>query len=243
MRLKKLSTRAPEELDKEATQVETRALLEKMRDQQKVLYAQRKHSLLVILQGLDASGKDGVINNVFSGLNLLGCDVTAFKAPTEEESSHDFLWRIHPHAPARGFIRLFNRSHYEDVLVPRVEKWIDQTTLHRRFDHINHFEQLLAENDTLIVKFYLHISPEKQLERLNERISNPEKHWKHDEKDFAVRERWDEYVAAYEDIFERCGPDQPWHLIPADQKWYKEHLIAKAVTDALDKLDLQYPGK
>ena len=241
MRLEHLSTRAPEALDKEATKIGTRALLEKMRDQQKVLYAQRKYSLLVILQGLDASGKDGVINNVFSGLNLLGCDVTAFKAPTEEELSHDFLWRIHPHAPARGFIRLFNRSHYEDVLVPRVEKWIDGPTLHRRFDHINHFERLLADHDTLILKFYLHISPEKQLERLNERVENPEKHWKHDEKDFAVRERWDEYVAAYEDIFEQCGPDQPWHLIPADQKWYKEHLIAQVVTDELDKLDLHYP--
>jgi PPK2 family polyphosphate:nucleotide phosphotransferase len=243
MRLNQIDTRSPKEVDKAATKEKTLRLLEKMRDQQKVLYAQAKYSLLVVLQGLDASGKDGVVNNVFSNLNLLGCDVSAFKAPTEIERNHDFLWRIHPHAPARGIIRIFNRSHYEDVLVPRVEKWIDKKTVKRRFAHINAFEQLLQENDTLILKFYLHISKEKQLERLEERLNNPEKYWKHNDGDFATREKWDQYQEAYEDIFEHCSPDIPWHIIPSDHKWYKEYLIAKAVTDALDKLDLRYPGK
>jgi PPK2 family polyphosphate:nucleotide phosphotransferase len=243
MRLNQIDTRSPEKVDKSATKEKMVHLLEKMREQQKVLYAQAKFSLLVVLQGLDASGKDGVVNNVFSNLNLLGCDVSAFKAPTEMERSHDFLWRIHPHAPARGIIRIFNRSHYEDVLVPRVEKWIDKKTVKRRFAHINAFEQLLQENDTLILKFYLHISKEKQLERLEERLSNPEKYWKHNDGDFATREKWDQYQEAYEDIFEHCSPDIPWHIIPSDHKWYKEYLIAKTVTDALDQLDLQYPGK
>ena len=241
MHLSKLDTRAPKDVDKETTHAQTQALLERMREQQQALYAQKKYSLLVVLQGLDASGKDGVINHVFSNLNLLGCTVKAFKAPSEEEQAHDFLWRVHPHAPAKGMISLFNRSHYEDVLVPRVEKWIDKQTLKQRFDHINHFERLLESNGTRVLKFYLHISKEKQLERLNERLENPEKYWKHDDKDFTVREKWDAYAEAYEDVFEHCGPHNPWHLIPADQKWYKEHLIAKTVTHELGKLDLEYP--
>lgn len=243
MKLNDLDTHAPEELDKEATKKGTQVLLEKMRKQQKVLYAQKKYSLLVVLQGLDGSGKDGVVNNVFSNLNLLGCDVTAFKAPSEEELSHDFLWRIHLHTPTKGIIRIFNRSHYEDVLVPRVEKWIDKKTLKRRFEHINHFEQLLEDNNTIILKFYLHISKEEQLERLNERLENPEKYWKHNDGDFRTREKWDQYIEAYEAIFEHCSPDIPWHLVPSDQNWYKEYLIAKTVTDKLDKLDLKYPGR
>ncbi|MES2734002.1 MAG: PPK2 family polyphosphate kinase [Bacteroidota bacterium] len=241
--LKNLDSRAPQALEKVDIKSRTAELLGKMREQQKVLYAQKKYSLLVILQGLDASGKDGVVNNVFSHLNLLGCDVSAFKAPNPEELSHDFLWRIHPHAPAKGMIRIFNRSHYEDVLVPRVEKWIDKKTLKRRFDHINHFEQLLADSGTVILKFYLHISKERQLERLNERLENPEKYWKHNDSDFTTREKWDAYMEAYEDVFEKCGSDIPWHLIPSDQKWYKEYLIAKVITDELGKLPLEYPGK
>jgi PPK2 family polyphosphate:nucleotide phosphotransferase len=243
MKLKNIDTRSPKELDKATIKLETEDLLETMRDQQKVLYAQREYSVLVVLQGLDASGKDGVVNNVFSNLNLLGCDVTAFKAPTEEERSHDFLWRIHAHTPAKGIIRIFNRSHYEDVLVPRVEGWIDKKTVKRRFDHINAFEQLLQDHGTLVLKFYLHISKEKQLERLEERLTNPEKFWKHNDGDFSTREKWDQYREAYEDIFEHCSPDIPWHIVPSDHKWYKEYLIAKTVTEALDKLDLQYPEK
>jgi PPK2 family polyphosphate:nucleotide phosphotransferase len=241
MKLKNIDTRSPKELDKVTIKQETETLLEKMREQQKVLYAQRKYSLLVVLQGMDASGKDGVVNNVFSNLNLLGCDVSAFKAPSEEELSHDFLWRIHPHAPAKGIIRIFNRSHYEDVLVPRVEGWIDKKAVKRRFDHINHFEQLLQDQGTLVLKFYLHISKEKQLERLEERLTNPEKFWKHNDGDFTTREKWDQYREAYEDIFEHCSPDIPWHIIPSDHKWYKEYLIAKTVTEELEKLDLKFP--
>lgn len=243
MKLDKTDARAPKDLEKEAIKEKTAALLEQLREYQKVLYAQRKYSLLIILQGLDASGKDGAISKVFSGLNPLGTLVKAYKTPSEEEKEHDFLWRIHPHTPAKGIISIFNRSHYEDVLVPRVEKWIDKKALKRRFDHINHFEQLLEDNGTVILKFYLHISKEEQTERLKERLSNPEKYWKHNDGDWATAKKWDQYMEAYHDIFDNCSPDIPWHIIPSDQKWYKEYLIAKTIVEKLAKLNLTYPNR
>jgi PPK2 family polyphosphate:nucleotide phosphotransferase len=239
--LAKIETNAPDHLHKEEIKEETNRLLEKMQERQKVLFAQAKYSLLVILQGMDASGKDGVMNKVFSNLNLLGCRVVAFKAPTEEEKSQDFLWRIHKHAPPKGIITIFNRSHYEDVLVPYVEKWIDKEEVKKRYTHINNFESLLADHHTHVLKFYLHVSEDEQRERLQERLTNPEKYWKHSDGDWRDIEKRKEYVKAYEKIFSHCSEVFPWHIIPADHNWYKAYLIAKHVTETLQELDLKYP--
>jgi PPK2 family polyphosphate:nucleotide phosphotransferase len=240
-RLKKLSTRAPENFNKDFYKTKTLVLLQQLKDLQAVLFAESKHSVLIILQGLDASGKDGAVKNVFSGVNPMGCDVKAFKAPNEEEKAHDFLWRIHKHTPAKGTIQIFNRSHYEDVLVPCVEKWIDEKEALRRYKHINAFETLLKETGTHIFKFYLHISPEEQEKRFAERITDPEKRWKYKAADLAVAKKWDEYRFAYEAIFENCEQAGKWNLIPSDQNWYKDYLIAKTIVDFLEGLKMEYP--
>jgi PPK2 family polyphosphate:nucleotide phosphotransferase len=175
-------------------------------------------------------------------MNPQGVNVHSFKVPTSEELSHDFLWRIHAAAPPKGVIQLFNRSHYEDVLVTRVHKMIDDKTAKKRMKAINDFEQLLQEhNNTHILKFYLHISPEEQQERLQERIHDVTKQWKYNEKDFEEAKLWDDYMAAYEDCFEHCN-DVPWTIVPADQNWYKEHIIASALLKTMEKLDMKYPG-
>lgn len=240
--LYKLSTRAPKELDKGDTKEKTAAILEELKELQNLLYAESKHAILVVLQGMDASGKDGVIRNVFGALNPQGVTVKSFKVPTEEELSHDFLWRVHQVAPAKGMIRIFNRSHYEDVLVTRVHKWIDDETAKKRIKAINDFERLLkVHNNTRILKFYLHVSPEEQQERLQERIKDPAKQWKYNEKDFSEAKLRDEYVKAYEDCFQECNA-VPWEIVPSDQNWYKEYVIAKKLRDTLKSLDMQYPG-
>ena len=235
------STKAPESFKKEATKEKTEDLLVRLRALQAVLFAERKHSVLIVLQGMDASGKDGAVKNVFSGVNPMGCKVKAFKAPTEEEKSHDFLWRIHPHAPEKGMIQLFNRSHYEDVLVPRVHEWIDKEEVTRRFGHINAWEQLLVDSGTLVFKFYLHISEEEQKERFEERINNPEKRWKYKASDLEEAKLWPAYRTAFEDIFENCQKAASWQIIPADQNWYKDYLIASTILEKLEKLKMQYP--
>ena len=239
--LNQISTKAPKELDKKKTKEETTALLMELDELQNVLYAESKHSVLVILQGMDASGKDGAIKKVLGQLNPMGLMVTSFKTPTEEELKHDFLWRIHQHTPARGMIAVFNRSHYEDVLITRVHKWCDDSTAKERFNAINAFEKLLAlHNSTLIFKFYLHISREEQQERFKERIEDPVKHYKYNEKDFAEAEKWDQYMQVYEDVFENCNAI-PWTIVPADQNWYKEYLIAKTLVKQLMELNMKYP--
>ncbi len=241
IRLKEISTRAPKDWDKETTKAKTAEILEELDDLQNLLYAGGKHSVLVILQGMDASGKDGAIKNVFSYINPQGISVTSFKAPSTKELSHDFLWRIHQHAPTKGMIQLFNRSHYEDVLITRVHKWCDDETAYKRMEAINHFEWLLQEhNDTTILKFFLHISREEQKERFEERVKNPFKRWKHNPKDAEEAKLWDDYQKAYEDCFERCNK-VPWHIVPSDQNWYKEHLIASRVIETLKGLKLEYP--
>jgi PPK2 family polyphosphate:nucleotide phosphotransferase len=240
MNLADISTKAPKEVDKQETKDKMLLILQKISEKQRVLYAQSKYSLLIVLQGLDGSGKDGAISSVFSGVNPLGCQVKAFKAPTEEEKAHDFLWRIHKHTPAKGMIQVFNRSHYEDILVPEVEQFIDEDNIKRRYKMLNSFEELLQGNNTHILKFYLHISKEMQSERLLERTTNPEKFWKHDDGDFRVASKFDNYLNSYEKIFKNC--DKPdWHIIPSDQKWYKEYLIASIILEKLNSLDLQYP--
>lgn len=240
--LSKISTRAPKDGEKEATKEKTKELLEKMGDYQRMMYAQAKCSLLIILQGVDASGKDGAIAKVFSGLNPLGCKVYAFKAPTPLELSYDFLWRIHQQVPAKGMVQVFNRSHYEDVLVPKVEGWLKEKEIKQRYEMLNMFEKLLQSHGTHLLKFYLHISPEEQRARLMERVTNPKKYWKHNDGDWETVKKWDIFIDAYHEVFEHCS-ETPWHVIPADQNWYKEYLIAEKIVETFKKMDLKYPEK
>src|ERR1700760_1997905 len=206
IKLKEIDTRAPKNLNKEETKKKLAAILKELDELQNLLFAESEHALLVVIQGMDASGKDGTVRNVFGKLNPQGVLVRSFKTPTAEELAHDFLWRIHQHTPAKGYIQIFNRSHYEDILMTRVHKWIDDKTARRRMKAINDFERLLTDhNDTHILKFYLHISPEEQKVRLEERIKNPSKQWKYNEDDFKEAKLWDLYRDAYEDCFEHCN--------------------------------------
>ena len=240
--MKDISTRAPEHLDKEEVKEKTAKILPELSELQNLLYAESKHSLLVVIQGMDASGKDGAVRNVFGTLNPQGVTVTSFKIPTAEELAHDFLWRIHKHSPAHGMIGIFNRSHYEDVLVTRVHGLCDDNTARKRMKAINHFEELLhVHNRTEILKFYLHVSLDEQHKRLRERIKDPTKQWKYNESDIKESKFWDEYMTMYEDCFEHCN-DFPWIITPSDQNWYKEYMIAKKVRDTLQDLSMNFPG-
>lgn len=240
-KLKNISTKAPQKLYKEKVEAKTAQLLEELDDLQNLLFAERKQSLLVVLQGMDASGKDGTIRNVFGKLNPQGVTVKSFKVPTAEEAAHDFLWRVHASTPAKGMIQIFNRSHYEDILVTRVHKWCDDKTAKKRMDAINGFEQLLTEHgDTHILKFYLHISPQEQQKRLQERIHDPKKMWKYNENDLAEAKLWNVYMKMYQDCFKYCN-NIPWHIIPADQNWYKEYIITEKVHALLKGLKMKYP--
>ena len=242
IKLNEIDTRSPENLDKKEFKEKTQSLLSELDELQNLLYAENKHSVLVVIQGMDASGKDGVIRNVFGKLNPQGVMVKSFKVPTPEETAHDFLWRVHQHTPAKGMIQLFNRSHYEDILVTRVHKWCDDETAHKRMKAINDFEELLqAHNHTYILKFYLHVSRQEQHDRLKERMKDPAKMWKYNEKDFAEAKLWKEYMEMYEDCFENCDK-VPWIIVPSDQNWYKEYIVAKRLYDLLKSLDMQYPG-
>jgi PPK2 family polyphosphate:nucleotide phosphotransferase len=242
IRLKDISTRAPKDADKDGTKEKMVKMLREFDELQNLLFASNTYSLLVVIQGLDASGKDGAIRNVFSSTNPQGVAVASYKVPTEEEYAHDFLWRIHKNAPRKGMIQIFNRSHYEDVLVTRVHKWCDDETAELRMKAINDFEQLLRKhNNTHILKFYLHVSKEEQLERLKERMEAPAKMWKYNEKDFAEAGLYDEYHKMYEDCFEKCN-GVPWIIVPADQNWYKEYVMLKSILETLQSLDMKFPG-
>jgi len=242
IKLKSLDTRAPKKFNKEQVKKETQKLKFKLEELQNLLYAESKHGLLIVLQGMDASGKDGVSKNVFDAVNPMGCRVIPFKKPTDLEMKHDFLWRIHQNVPEKGMINIFNRSHYEDVLIQRVHQWVDEKTIKQRFAHINNFEKLLGETGTVVLKFYLHVSKEEQLVRLNERLSDKTKMWKHNEADLKEREFWNDYMKAYEDVFQNCSSAADWNIIPSDQNWYKEYLIAKKVVETLESLKMQFPG-
>jgi PPK2 family polyphosphate:nucleotide phosphotransferase len=242
IKLSAISTRAPKAADKEKTKAKTEKLLLELDELQNLLIAENKHSLLVIIQGMDASGKDGALRNVFGSLNPLGISVASWKAPTAEELSHDFLWRIHKEAPAKGMIKVFNRSHYEDILITRVHQWCNDVTAQKRIKAINDFEQLLTEhNNTKILKFYLHISQKEQQERLQERTHDPRKMWKYNEKDFEEAKLWKQYMKYYEEAFNKCSKIS-WTIVPSDQNWYKEYIIAQKVYDTLKSLKMQYPG-
>ncbi len=239
--LSEISTRAPKDFDKEKTKAKTAKILDEVDELQNLLFAESKYSLLIVIQGMDASGKDGAIKNVFGTLNPQGVAVKSYKAPTADELAHDFLWRIHAYAPSRGMIQIFNRSHYEDILITRVHKWCDDETAANRMKAINQFENLLTEhNNTQVLKFYLHVSHQEQMERLSERTTDPAKQWKYNEKDIAESKLWDEYMLMYNECFENCNK-VPWHIIPSDQNWYKEYLIADKVRETLKELKMQFP--
>jgi PPK2 family polyphosphate:nucleotide phosphotransferase len=239
--LNTISTTGPTDWEKQHIKLENKEMINRIAELQRLLYADGSKSILVILQGVDAAGKDGTVRKIFSSVNPLGCRVYAFKAPTEEEAAHDYLWRIHKVVPPKGMIHIFNRSHYEDILVPKVTGSLTDEEIELRYDQINQFEKLLTSNGTTIIKFYLHISKEEQLERLTERIENPTKHWKHNDGDWHSRKLWDDYMEAYQTIFERCN-DIPWHIVPSDKNWVKINYIAREILNVMENMDLKWPG-
>lgn len=214
----------------------------RMIDLQEVMYAEKKHGLLIILQAMDAGGKDGTIKHVMRGINPQSCSVTSFKIPTEEERLHDFLWRYHKAVPPRGYVGIFNRSHYEDVLVTRVHKLISDEVAKDRFDRINEFEELLTDNGITILKFFLHISKDEQKKRLQERLDNKEKHWKFSKNDLKERSQWEEYQEAFEDVFNHCSTKRaPWYIIPSNRKWFRNLAVAKILVQTMEDLDMKTP--
>lgn len=218
-------------------------LCERLRERQALLYAEGKHAVLIVLQGMDTGGKDGTIRHVFGPLNPQGVRVTNFKVPTETERAHDYLWRVHAAVPPRGLIGIFNRSHYEDVLVVRVRGLAPKPEIERRYDQINAFEKMLSENGVTILKFFLHIGREEQKRRLQARLDRPDKHWKFNVADLAERKLWDDYEKAYERAISRCStPWAPWYVVPANHKPYRNWAVASIVLRALDALDMKYPA-
>jgi len=229
-------------IEKEGSQKILERNRDRLEDLQYLLFGQNKHSLLIVLQGMDTSGKDGTIRHVMHGINPRICDVASFKAPTEEEASHDFLWRIHKVVPKRGQISIFNRSHYEAVIVERVHKFVPKSVWNMRYKQINDFERMLSEYDMRILKFFLHISKDEQKKRLQERLDDPTKNWKMSVNDLKERELWDEYMEAYEDALNECStPCAPWFVIPADKKWFRNIAISQIIIETLESLDMKYP--
>ena len=228
--------------DKEDAEEALKKNTERLSELQYVLYAESKHAVLIVFQAMDAGGKDGTIRHVMTGLNPQGTRVTSFKVPSVEESAHDFLWRIHRPMPSRGEIGIFNRSHYEDVLVVRVHKLVPKEVWSKRYDEINAFERTLSESGVKILKFFLHISKEEQKERFRQRLEDPTKHWKLSAADFAERKLWDDYMDAYEDALTHCSTDwAPWYVIPADKKWYRNLAVSQIIVEALEGLHMRLP--
>jgi len=229
-------------LTKQEAKGKLQANLVRMTELQELMFAEGKHALLIILQAMDAGGKDSTIRHVMDAFNPQGCRVVGFGVPTELERDHDFLWRIHPHAPPRGSVCIFNRSHYEDVLVVRVNKLVPKKVWQARYDHINNFERLLVDSGVTILKFYLHISKDEQKERFQERLDRKEKNWKFNPDDLKTRAQWDDYMAAFEDVFEKCNhPWAPWYIVPANRKWYRNLVISTAIIEAMEKMEMEYP--
>ena len=221
---------------------EIEAYEQKLHDLQYLMYAEGKRSLLICLQGRDAAGKDGTINHVLGAMNPQGCTVTGFKVPSKEEAAHDFLWRYHKATPGKGHVGIFNRSHYEEVLVQRVHNLVPKEIWSKRYEHINGFEKTLYENGTHILKFYLHIDAEEQLERFKTRIMDPARHWKISEGDYAERPFWDAYTEAFEAALSKCSTEHaPWFIIPSNHKWFRNLAISRIITEALASLNMQFP--
>ncbi len=241
IKLKDISTSPEEKITKEEAAKESVELTEKLAEIQNKLFAQKKFDVLIILQGMDASGKDSAVKHVFSGVNPAGCRVKSFKAPTEEERAHHFLWRISKECPEKGMIQIFNRSQYEDILVPAVNKLIDNELVKYRCDEINSFEKGLVHNNTILMKFYLHISHQKQLEKLQIRKTDEYKRWKYQKEDIAAISKHDDFAKVYEYIFEHCAEAAPWKIVPADKKWYKNYAILNEIVQELEKYEIHFP--
>ena len=216
---------------------------QKMDELQYLMYAEQKHSLLVVLQGLDAGGKDGTVRHVFAGMNPAGCVSIGFKQPTPKELAHDFLWRVHPHVPSKGSVVIFNRSHYEDVLVARVHDLVPEKIWSKRYDEINDFEKLITtQNNTTILKFFLHISKEDQLARFEKRLDDPARQWKISESDYKEREYWDDYIRAFEDVLNKTSTEHaPWFIIPSNHKWFRDLAISEIIVRAMKEMHMQFP--
>jgi PPK2 family polyphosphate:nucleotide phosphotransferase len=225
--------------DAKAKQETLRTRLEQL---QELLYAEHQHKVLIVLQGMDSAGKDGTISHVFEGVNPQGVRVRSFKAPTREEADHDYLWRVHPHVPGRGDMVIFNRSHYEDVLIVRVHGLVPEDVWQKRYAQINDFERMLVEEGTTLLKFYLHIDRDEQKRRLQSRLDDPSKLWKFNQEDLLERKLWDEYMRAYEDALTQTSTDlAPWSIVPANHKWYRNLVVASVIVDALEDLKMKYP--
>ncbi len=228
--------------DRETAESEFKAYRKEFINLQSRLYAEGKQKLLIVLQAMDAGGKDGTIRSITRGVNPQGVRIHSFKVPSKEELAHDFLWRIHTVVPAKGMIGIFNRSQYEDVLVVRVHNIVPESVWQPRYEQINQFEKLLTDTGTTILKFFLHISPQEQKERFQARLDDPRKHWKFSVEDLEKRKYWNDYMAAYEEMLQRCTtPWAPWYVIPADQKWYRNLVITRTIVDTLNRMDPRYP--
>lgn len=242
VRLADFDPRFCEKRKKKKTAPETARLCERLDELQHLFYANANRSILIVLQGMDAAGKDGTVRHVLSAVNPAGVEVANFKQPTTNELARDYLWRVHYRVPRRGNIGVFNRSHYEDVLVVRVNEIQPRKVWESRFQQINDFERMLTENGTIILKFFLHISKEEQAERFKSRITDRRKNWKLSQSDMDVRKQWDAYQEAYEDVLNRCStPEAPWHIIPADRKWFRNFVIARTLVETLESMDLDWP--
>jgi len=227
-------------LDKKATKALTKEMLKKIGQLHYQMHAESKSSILIVLQGLDASGKDGLIRGLLRYCTPVGFSIKSFKKPTPEEYAHDFLWRVHKYAPAKGMIQVFIRSHYEDILVPAVEKIFPPDVVEQRYELINDFERLLEHNGTKILKFFLNVSPEVQETRLRERIELEHKHWKHNDGDWETRRKWNDYMAVYEKILNRCN-GIPWYVVPSDTNWQKLYFVARKVLETLENMNMRWP--
>ena len=240
IKLSEFPTDAPKGLDKDDIKDELKDMVDEIGELQEMLLAEKDRNLLVVFQGMDSAGKDGSTHYVFQKCSAAGVCAYSFKKPTPEEFDHDFLWRVHKQAPRKGRIKIFIRSHYEDVLIQRVHKWISEEHAIRRIEAINHFEELLQfDNNTTILKFYMHLSRERQAEKLQERIDEPHKHWKHNAQDWEEAKLWDEYRRCYEDAINRSTV--PWIIVPVDQRWYRNYCIAKKVLETLRGFNLKWP--
>lgn len=238
--LKKISTKAPKDFVKDKIKKETEKLYVELEGLHKTMKAESKYSLLIVLQGMDASGKDSTVDKLYNGLYPMACNVHSFKAPNDYEASKDYLWRVHNLMPSKGMIGILNRSHYEDILVPTVHKLLPEKEIKKRYKHINDFEELLEDTNTIVVKFYLHLSKDEQKIRFKERATSLEKKWKYNSNDLAEAKLWDKYMAVYENIFSKSKIK--WNIVPADNKWYRDYIIAKKLVKVLKELKMKYPN-
>jgi PPK2 family polyphosphate:nucleotide phosphotransferase len=242
IRLERFSASHHEGLEKEATREKTRQIRKRIGELQQLLYANQNHAVIVLLQGMDTSGKDGAGRNVLEYVAPTGVETTNFKVPNSEESAHDFLWRVHKAIPRYGHIGIFNRSHYEDVLVTRVMHICPREVWMKRYSQINEFERILAGNNIILLKFFLHMSKDEQARRFHERLKDKTKNWKFDTGDLIMRRKWDDFQTAYEDVINKCNiPTARWHIVPADNKWYRDYVIAKTLCKAMENLKLNWP--